>query len=57
MKNILKEKLCADEVVSCEDHDYIPYYNLPNISTKNRSVPLTRAERRALERKFNKKKK
>lgn len=57
MKNILKEKLCADEVVSCEDYDYIPYYNLPNISTKDRSVPLTRAERRALERKFNKKKK
>lgn len=57
MKNVLKEKLCADEVVSCEDYDYIPYYNLPNISTKDRSVPLTRAERRALERKFNKKKK
>lgn len=56
MKNVLKEKSCADEVVSCEDYDYIPYHNLPNISTKDRSVPLTRAERRALERKSKKRK-
>lgn len=56
MKNDLKEKIMHRRVATCEDDAFILYYNLPSFSMRNKPLPITRAERRKLERKSKKRK-